>query len=226
MNLLSGSIKQRAEGMMTDRPHILRRNRFIKKGFQINFSIRFLMLIVIEAILLVGLFWYMSHNTLTTGYVGSQLRIENTSRFFLPSMMIANLIVVVIVGLTGLIGLIFISHKIAGPLYRFEDSLKEISGGDLTHRISTRKKDQLKDLSDSLNGFTAAMDEKVFRIKQSMQYSINEITELQNKISSDDKKYIEIEQLVQDLANRLNIMQSTLDGFKTSQDNDSKGLEA
>jgi len=211
---------------MPGKPHILRRNHFIKKGFQINFSIRFLLLIAIEAILLVGLFWYMSHNTLTTGYVGSQLRIENTSSFFMPSMMIANLIVVVIVGIIGLIGLIFISHKIAGPLYRFESSLKEISGGDLTHRISTRKKDQLKDLSDSLNEFTSTIEGKIADIKLSIHDSIGQITELQNIMASDDKKYIETKQLVQNLASRLNIIQSTLEEFKTSQGNDSKGREA
>jgi hypothetical protein len=78
---------------MPDRPHYKRSKYFIKKGFQVNFSIRFLLLIVIEAILLGGLFWYISHNTLTTGYVGSQLRIENTSSYFFPAMTVTGLIV-------------------------------------------------------------------------------------------------------------------------------------
>lgn len=211
---------------MAGKPHILRRNHFIKKGFQINFSIRFLVLIAIEAVLLGGLFWYMSYNTLTTGYVGSQLRVENTSGFFFPSMLTANLVVVVIVAVIGLIGLIFISHKIAGPLYRFEASLKEISSGDLTHRIKTRKKDQLKDLADSLNEFTATIDGKVAGMKKSVHDIERQFVELQFKLTSDDKPDSAVERIVRDAAIRLNKLQSALDEFRTSHDNDSKGRES
>lgn len=212
---------------MSGRPHILRRSHFIKKGFQINFSIRFLLLIAVEAILLAGLFWYMSHNTLTTGYVNSQLRIENTSSFFLPSMITANLIVVLIVGIIGLIGLIFISHKIAGPLYRFEASLKEISGGNLTHRIKTRKKDQLKDLADSLNNFTSSIDRRAAELKRRMQDAVIQLSSIEKKLLSDDKQDIAgVERMITDLATRLREMQSSLEELKTSQDNDSKDREA
>ncbi len=205
---------------MASRPHIFRRQHFIKKGFQVNFSIRFLMLIAIEAILLGGLFWYMSLNTLTTGYVGSQLRIENTSSFFYPSIIIANLIVVMIVGVIGIIGLIFISHKIAGPLYRFEASLKEISGGDLTHRVSTRKKDQLKDLADSLNDFTSKIDGRIHDMQQSTQDAVRLASEVSHQLSIGDK--INSAGL-EELSKTLNTLQSTLYEFKTSQGKESKG---
>ncbi len=207
---------------MSGRPHMFRRQHFIKKGFQLNFSIRFLVLIAIEAILLGGLFWYMSQNTLTTGYVDAQLRIENTSSFFYPSMMVSNLLVVLIVGIIGLVGLIFISHKIAGPLYRFESSLKEISGGDLTHRIRTRKKDQLKDLADSLNEFTSSIDGKVHSMQQSTQDAVRLASEVQHQISTSDK--IDAAML-EDLSKTLNALQSALYDFKTTQGSDSRGRE-
>ncbi len=207
---------------MGGRPHILRRNHFIKKGFQINFSVRFLALIVIEAILLGGLFWYVSSNTLTTGYVDSQLRIENTSSFFLPSMITYHLLVILIVGIIGALGLIFISHKIAGPLYRFEASLKEISRGDLTHRINTRKNDQLKDLSDSLNGFTSVIDGKVMGLKHNMKDVSEQIEKIQQGLPSEDQKSISG---ITDITHSLKKVQAILDEFKTSDDNDSKGRE-
>ncbi len=202
-----------------------RRNHFIKKGFQINFSIRFLALIVIEAILLGGLFWYMSLNTLTTSYAGSQLRIENTSSFFFPSMMISNLIVVGVVGLIGLVGLIYISHKIAGPLYRFEKSLKEIGRGDLFHRITTRKNDQLTDLADTLNDFTSGFDSKMI----DMKFNIREIEELLGKIQPDHEGRDEAaaEEPVLEIQRKIQALKRITEQFKTSRDdqgeNDSKG---
>jgi methyl-accepting chemotaxis protein len=211
---------------MPDRPHYKRSNYFIKKGFQVNFSIRFLLLIVIEAILLGCLFWFISHNTLTTGYVGSQLRIENTSSYFFPAMTVTGLIVVVIVGIIGIIGLVFISHKIAGPLYRFEASLKAISNGDLTHRTRTREKDQLKDLADSLNNFTSVIDGKVADVKQDVQDAVNQLTELKDRLSSPDKlDPASIEHSIQDISGRLSNLRSKLEQFKTSNDNDSMDRE-
>ncbi len=203
---------------MSGKPHIFRKNHFIKKGFQINFSIRFLVLIAVEAVLLWGLFWYMSHNTLTTGYVDSQLRIENTSSFFLPSMMASNLVIVAVVAVIGLIGLIFISHKIAGPL--------EISSGDLTHRIRTREKDQLKDLADSLNLFTLSFDDKMAGVKQSLQDLTRNVSVLQNRLSSegtnDDP---ESQQIIGEIIDSLKSIESSLKGVKTSQDSESKSRE-
>lgn len=205
-----------------------RTNHFIKKGFQIDFSIRFLALIIIEAVLLAGLFWYMSLDTLTTSYVGSQLRIENTSSFFFPSMMLSNLIVVVIVGLIGIAGLIFISHKIAGPLYRFEKSLKEMGTGDLSHRLQTRKQDQLTDLADTLNDFTSTIDRKMIDIKRDIR-DIVRLTEEVRPYLSEDKKMdtARAEQIFQELSGKIGSLKDITDHFRTSQDShedsDSKG---
>ncbi len=201
-----------------------RKNHFIKKGFQINFSIRFLALIVVEAILLGGLFWYMSLNTLTTSYAGAQLKIENTSSFFFPSMMLSNLIVVVVVGLIGLIGLIFISHKIAGPLYRFEKSLKEIGGGDLSHRITTRKNDQLTDLADTLNDFSSAIDNRMIDIKSNIGDIEELVKQMQSRLSPDEKgNGTETGQLYKELSQKLDYLKSITDHFRTSKDNAEDG---
>ncbi|PIS47518.1 MAG: hypothetical protein COT17_03125 [Elusimicrobia bacterium CG08_land_8_20_14_0_20_51_18] len=44
-----------------------------------------------------------------------------------------------------------ISHKMAGPIYKFEKSCQTIAEGDLTHRVYLRKGDQLTDLQNSFN---------------------------------------------------------------------------
>jgi methyl-accepting chemotaxis protein len=126
-----------------------------------------------------------------------------------------------------LIGLIFISHKIAGPLYRFEASLKAISSGDFTHRIITREKDQLKDLADSLNNFTSVIDGKIADIKQDVQDAVNQVAELKNRLSSADKlDPASIEHSIQDISGRLGNLRSKLEQLKTSNDNDSMDREA
>jgi methyl-accepting chemotaxis protein len=215
---------------MADKPQFRRKQHFIKKGFQLNFSVRFLALIIIEAVLLAGIFWYVSLNTLTTSYQGAQLRIENTSSFFFPSMMYPVLVVIGVVCIIGIVGLIFISHKIAGPLYRFEKSLKEIGEGNLTCRVALRQKDQLSGMADALNNFTSDIEKKVLDMKLDVYETGKIMGEMQPYLSSGNIPNADkIETLFADLTKRHTKLKDTLEQFRTSQDlndHDSKGREA
>ena len=46
---------------------------------------------------------------------------------------------------------IFITHKIAGPLYRMKKSISEIIKGNLDVKVNLRKRDDLKDLAEHVN---------------------------------------------------------------------------
>lgn len=54
-----------------------------------------------------------------------------------------------------IISLLF-SHRIAGPLYKLKNTFIEVQKGDLNKRISPRKKDEFKDVT---NAFNNMMDE-------------------------------------------------------------------
>ncbi|MDG5813914.1 hypothetical protein QA601_02405 [Chitinispirillales bacterium ANBcel5] len=70
--------------------------------------------------------------------------------------LLGSLMVVVTVGMVLIIAqivllTIFFSHKLAGPVYRFEKACKSIIDGDYTNEIKLRKGDQLKNLAELLN---------------------------------------------------------------------------
>ncbi|WP_428053589.1 HAMP domain-containing protein [Candidatus Avelusimicrobium facis] len=44
-----------------------------------------------------------------------------------------------------------LSHKMAGPVYRFEQTCKAIAKGDFSQRVHLRKGDDLTDLQDEFN---------------------------------------------------------------------------
>lgn len=44
-----------------------------------------------------------------------------------------------------------LSHKMAGPVYRFEQTCKAIAKGDFSQRVHLRKGDDLTDLQDQFN---------------------------------------------------------------------------
>lgn len=144
---------------------IRRRQYLIKKKFQISFLARFIALLIIASILIAALFMYAASNTLTTGYANSILRIERTTSFFFFSLVLIILIVAIGIGLAGLALFTLLSHRIAGPLYRFEKALKEIELGDLTARINLRKSDQLTEIKEAFNSLTHSLDGRLGKIK-------------------------------------------------------------
>ncbi|HAO92990.1 MAG: hypothetical protein A2X99_06970 [Deltaproteobacteria bacterium GWB2_55_19] len=150
---------------MGDRAQYKRKNIFIKKGFQTNFSIKFLILIVIESLMVSGLFSYLLRGTVITGYTGTELVMARTGEYFMPKMLLANLAVIVITASAGFFILLLVSHKIAGPLYRFEKSLEETGKGDLTHRFNLRTDDQMGLLAERLNGFNSLMDASIAKMQ-------------------------------------------------------------
>lgn len=52
---------------------------------------------------------------------------------------------------------LFVSHKIAGPVYRLEETTKLIAAGDLTHKVHLRQGDELGDLQDAFNSMSESL---------------------------------------------------------------------
>ena len=202
---------------MNNKPPFRRRNYFIKKGFQIDFSVRFIILIVIEALLAVVLFIYMSKGTVTTGYMGSDLKVAKTFDFFLPGLFLSNMIVLGITAIAGVVILIFMSHKIAGPLYRFEKSLSDMSSGDLTYRFKLREGDQLISLADSINGLNANMDRKMGEVKSRTNEISNLLAKIESLVSSDAKPGAEIACLLNEVSKKMLELEEAVNYFKTSE---------
>jgi len=52
---------------------------------------------------------------------------------------------------------IFVSHKIAGPVYRLEETTRVIASGDLTCKIHLRHGDELQDLQEAFNKMSESL---------------------------------------------------------------------
>ncbi|MFA5145925.1 MAG: methyl-accepting chemotaxis protein [Candidatus Omnitrophota bacterium] len=148
---------------------IRRRNYFIKKRFQLKFALSFVLLLVLEAALVISLFMRVSTDTVTTGYLDSVLRVESTPSFFFVPFLLILMITGVGICAAAMIIFILLSHRIAGPLYRFEKDLEEIGFGDLTKRIALRNSDQLTELKEALNVLVESLDQRVGKIKESTE---------------------------------------------------------
>jgi methyl-accepting chemotaxis protein len=55
----------------------------------------------------------------------------------------------------------FVTHRFAGPLYRFQQVTERIAAGDLSIRVKLRKGDDLLELEEAMNRALAVLEENI-----------------------------------------------------------------
>ncbi|HRY30414.1 MAG TPA: methyl-accepting chemotaxis protein [Elusimicrobiota bacterium] len=153
-------------------PRIKRHTLIIKKALQAKF-ILLVMASVFFAVCLVG--WEIYY---TFGRdIVRDLMDPGLYELFqqLSRVLVAKIaIYMAVVGIVA----VFLSHKLAGPIYRFEKSAHVLGGGDLTHRVHLRKGDELMDLQDEFNSMAEALHVRVAKDRQLAQRIAGQMQDL------------------------------------------------
>lgn len=79
---------------------------------------------------------------------------------------------------------IFITHKIAGPLYRMKKSISEIIKGNLDVKVNLRKRDDLKDLAEHVNMLAEELRTFVNTVRVDYDLLSEYILELEREIDA------------------------------------------
>lgn len=131
-----------------------RKKILVKKSFQFAYVGKILLIELIAvsttALLVSYLFLYVFNDAtmVSTGPWGKGI---------LLSTCVLAIILVVILFWLGL----RISHKIAGPMYRFETTFREVQNGNLNARVYLRDGDEMKPLANAFNAMLDVVSEKV-----------------------------------------------------------------
>jgi methyl-accepting chemotaxis protein len=64
----------------------------------------------------------------------------------------------------------YVTHRLAGPLFRFEQTARELIRGNLALRIRLRQGDELHELAGLLNEFLETIDPALWKIRESESY--------------------------------------------------------
>jgi methyl-accepting chemotaxis protein len=177
-----------------------RRIYLVKKDFQLKFILKFCLILLAGVIVSTGLLFFLSQDTLTSSFQDSRLQIKSTGLAILPAVIYTNLFALGLVILAAIIVILFITHKIAGPLFRLEKELIRIGNGDLTGRITLRERDQITEIADSINKAADKLHQKVQEIQADVDGAVTSaerlnapeplmdaLTRLQQKIANNFK---------------------------------------
>jgi len=81
------------------------------------------------------------------------------------------------------IGLVlFLSHFVAGPIYRFEKTLEEIRDGNLTVQVRLRDHDEFKDTADIFNQTLAGLRSKLKKDRATLDAFLEKSKELSENL--------------------------------------------
>jgi len=107
---------------------------------------------------------------------------------------------------------IFLSHKIAGPIYRLETDIGELSKGNLRKRVRLRKGDELKTIAGQINNLASTMDRTIGESKFTAKEIAIGLSELKENASPDDKSKAPIDKIQKNISE----LNEILSKFKTT----------
>ncbi len=184
---------------LTQMKRIKRGTLIIKKGLQSKFILLVMISILLAVCLIMGDIYYLFGRD-----VVSDLMDPGLYELFLNNnkVLLAKLVIyLVVVGVVT----VFLSHKLAGPIYRFEQSAKVVGGGDLTYRVHLRKGDELMDLQDEFN-----------RMLESLQGRVVKDRHLAEKISRALNELVQGKSVSPELVSRLKEIKTEVDSITNS----------
>ena len=128
-----------------------RRNYFIKKDLQGKYIFSFFLFVIMGSIIFTLIFSFLSANTLSVVYEHNKLQIGKTPLILLKEILSAHWIFIIAGGFAVVVLSMFLTHRFAGPIYRFERSIEELIKGNFTFQIRLRAKDEGKELAQKIN---------------------------------------------------------------------------
>ncbi len=137
-----------------------RRHYFIDRAFQARFILQFCGIVAVGGALVIVFLYFIGLHSKTVAIVNSSVVVQTTSDFLLPVLAQTLLVVAILVSIGVIATTLFVSHKIAGPLFHFKKAMEKLGEGDFTVRVHLRQNDQLKEIADSFNAMAEKLKER------------------------------------------------------------------
>jgi len=171
--------------------------------------------IIISTMLLVafGVGWIIYHTSWSRIANTPDLTLDKLSDIFdSVNTILMRWIIVFILAIAILS--IFVSHKIAGPVYRLEETAKFIASGDLTQQIQLRHGDELQDLQEAFNLMSDSLRKMVAKDREVIDKLVMTGSRLREKIDQKKLSPESIEEVTRELHVVIEELRLVTSGFK------------
>ena len=179
-----------------------RKKIIIKPEYQIKLALTFFIAIIVYSLILGAIIFYPLYSALNSATsIEEQARISTMVLFLHQRVWIGFLVVAALAAVHA----IFSSHRVVGPMYRFEKAVEELKNGNYTLRIRIRKRDEFKNMEMLLNGLAETLELKRNRGMQ-LHFDVRtRIETISAMLEAEGAAYPEdVRRLTQGLINEIN----------------------
>ena len=191
-----------------------RRNYFIKRDLQGRYVFNFFIFILFGTIIFTLIFSALTINTLTVVYEDYNLKIGKTPIVLLKEILKTHWFFLLTVGIAIVIASIFLTHRFAGPIYRFEKSVEEMIKGNFNFIIRLRKKDEGKELANLMNELISTISRIINEIKD-ISDKLGEEALLISEMLKKEEHSVEIKNSLEKIREAQKKLSNILSQFKT-----------
>ena len=153
----------------------------INKNFQFKLILKFLVVNIIIMILFSIFLYIFLNSEVNTNLQSAHVAYKNIKDMLFPIILTLSVLNTIISSILISIFVLYTSHKIAGPLYRFNEALKSILNRNLHPITSIREGDQLYECSSNLKQVSHIFADDILDVKK-------KIHELKSLLKKNTKK--------------------------------------
>ncbi len=190
-----------------------RRKYFINKDFQGKYIFNYFLLVAIGSIFFIGIFSFFSSNTLSIVYDNYHLQLGVTPGILLRKILYTQWFFIVLGGGFIILITLLLTHRIAGPFFRFEKALDEMTKGNISNKIVLRKKDEGKELAEKINSFNHTLADKMSRIKTLNSNIATVSRQMENILQGPQTDIEKLTSLLNEIQNNQQDMQDIINGY-------------
>jgi methyl-accepting chemotaxis protein len=165
-----------------------RKNFLIKPGYQLKIAITLVLSFIIYSIILALILFYpLAQEFYASSNIQEQAIISNQVLSLHTRLWPAIFVVALLMGLQ----IILTSHRIFGPMYRFEQTIRDYLKGDFSTRIKLRKHDEFKEMEALLNELADYIERSRSEVTNFNDSARTRLAEASKKLASSDAAEIQ-----------------------------------
>lgn len=152
-----------------------RKTVLIDRAFQLKLIIKFIALIIFIMILFSFFIYLFMYSEIDSNLHTIRISCKNMKDMLLPIVVTISALNILVASFIISLFMLYASHKLAGPLYRFNQALIDISKKNFKTVTKLRDGDQFYDCSISLEKMSAALSEDLNEIRIKVEKLKNDV---------------------------------------------------
>ena len=154
-----------------------RKHYFIDKDFQTRFIVKFCLFVAVTGGVIILALYALTGKATTVSFVNSRVVVQTATDFLFPLLIQTFVVSMIVVGLATVIATLFISHRIAGPVYRFKKVLSSLGEGDFSLGCKIRPTDSMQDVA-------MAFSTMLVNVRKTFDYVDKDLAKLKEKVAA------------------------------------------